>query len=93
MPVRVTEFDLNTENEQPQADYKHDFIQPSSVSASRCGGRMAVGCAMQNATMYRRGWTAKPNMDVGRKLIDETWDTDATGTTALAGRWSAASLC
>ena len=91
LPVRVTEFDVNVDDEQIQADYTRDFLiamfsHPSVVGVQFWG--FWEGRHWQpKAALYRRDWTEKPNGTVYRKLVQETWHTDETGDTNAAGRW------
>ena len=91
LPVRVTEFDVNTDDEEIQADYTRDFLiamfsHPSVVGVQLWG--FWEGRHWQpKAALYRQDWTEKPNGAAYRKLVQETWHTDETGVTDAAGRW------
>jgi endo-1,4-beta-xylanase len=91
LPVRITEFDVNVDDEEIQADYTRDFLiamfsHPSVVGVQMWG--FWEGRHWQpKAALYRKDWTEKPNGAAFRKLVHETWTTDATGTTDENGRW------
>lgn len=90
LPVRITEFDVNTDDEEIQADYTRDFMiamfsHPSVVGVQLWG--FWEGRHWQpKAALYRKDWTEKPNGAAFRKLVHETWQTDETGVTDAAGR-------
>lgn len=91
LPIRITEFDVNTDDEQAQADYTRDFLivafsQPSVVGV-QLWGFWAGSDWQPQCALYRKDWTEKPNGAVFRKLVTETWHTDAGGVTDTDGRW------
>lgn len=93
LPIRITEFDVNVDDEEIQADYTRDFMiamfsHPSVVGVQQWG--FWEGRHWQpKAALYRKDWTEKPNGAAFRKLVRETWHTDATGATDERGEWSA----
>lgn len=92
VPVRVTEFDVNTDDPEIQADYTRDFMiamfsHPSVIGVQQWG--FWAGRHWQpQAALYAKDWTERPNGAAYRKLIKETWHTDATGETDADGGWS-----
>lgn len=92
LPVRITEFDVNMDDEEIQADYTRDFMiamfsHPSVVGVQQWG--FWEGRHWQpKAALYRKDWTEKPNGAAYRKLVLETWHTDETGVTDASGSWS-----
>lgn len=92
LPVRITEFDVNVDDEEIQADYTRDFMiamfsHPSVVGVQQWG--FWEGRHWQpKAALYRKDWTEKPNGAAYRKLVKETWHTDETGETDANGAWS-----
>lgn len=93
LPVRITEFDVNVDDEEIQADYTRDFMiamfsHPSVVGVQQWG--FWEGRHWQpKAALYRKDWTEKPNGAAYRKLVQETWHTDESGVTNADGKWSA----
>ncbi len=91
LPVRVTEFDINTDDEEVQADYTRDFLiamySHASVVGVQLWGFWEGAHWIPSAAMYRRDWTEKPNGRAYRGLVLEAWRTRATGTTDAAGTW------
>jgi endo-1,4-beta-xylanase len=92
LPVRVTEFDVTVDDEEIQADYTRDFLiamfSHPSVVGVQFWGFWAGRHWEPKAALYRTDWTEKPNGTVYRKLVKETWNTEAAGRTDEAGRWS-----
>ncbi len=80
LPLVITEFDMDTDDEQLQADFTRDlmtlaFSHPSVEGIVFWGfweGRQAV----PQAAMYRQDWTIKPNGEVYRDLVLGEWWTD-----------------
>lgn len=91
LPIRITEFDVSTDDEAIQGDYTRDFLiamfsHPSVVGVQFWGfweGRHWE----PKAALYRKDWTEKPNGAAYRKLVHETWRTDESGRTDADGRW------
>ncbi len=93
LPIRITEFDVWTDDEALQADYTRDFLtlmfsHPAVVGVQHWGfwaGRhWRPICAM-----YRGDWSEKPNGVVYRDLVLDKWMTRTTVSTNDAGRGSA----
>ncbi len=93
LPVRITEFDVNVDDEEIQADYTRDFLiamfsHPSVVGVQQWG--FWAGRHWQpKAALFTKDWKEKPNGAAYRKLVHETWRTDERGTTNAEGRWAA----
>ncbi len=81
LEIAVTEFDVNSRDEQLQADYLRDvmtvmFSHPDVVSFLMWGfweGRHWF----PDAAMFRRDWTPKPSALVYQDLVLNQWWTDA----------------
>jgi endo-1,4-beta-xylanase len=79
LPVKVTEFDINTTDEQQQAKdtrrfYRVCFAHPA-VDAIVMWGFWEGRHWRPNAALWRKDWTIKPNAEAYVKLIDEEWIT------------------
>lgn len=93
LPVRFTEFDIPTSDEELQADFTRDFLilaysHPSVVGVQHWGfweGRHWK----PPAAMYRLDWSEKPNAKAYKDLVLHQWRTDMTSKTDAAGRLSA----
>jgi GH35 family endo-1,4-beta-xylanase len=87
--IQVTEFDINTEDEDYQAAYTRDcvtalFAHPA-VDGIVCWGFWEGAHWIANAAFYRRDWTRKPNGQAWHDLVRKTWWTNADFTTATDG--------
>ncbi len=91
LPVRITEFDINTDDEELQADYTRDFLIAMYSHASVVGvqhwGFWEGAHWIPRAAMYRTNWTEKPNARAYKALVLDAWRTRATGTTDAQGSW------
>lgn len=90
LPLHVTEFDVNTEDELTQAEYTRDFYlalfaHPSVDSITTWGfwgGKMWI----PQAQMWREDWSMKPNAEAFVKLVTDTLHTHETSTTDTEGQ-------
>jgi GH35 family endo-1,4-beta-xylanase len=92
LPMRITEFDINTDDEQLQADYTRDFLilmysHPSVVGVQMWGFWESAHWRPRSA-MYRADWTEKPNAKAYRTLVLDQWRTKLDGATAADGRYA-----
>ncbi|WFB36288.1 endo-1,4-beta-xylanase [Kiritimatiellota bacterium B12222] len=94
LAIRITEFDVNTDDEMLQADYTRDlltvaFSHPAVVGV-QCWGFWAGAHWRPRAAMYSKEWVAKPNAEIWKELSQETWWTNLSGKTdaegSMAGR-------
>jgi endo-1,4-beta-xylanase len=91
VPMQVTEFDIDIDDEQLQADYTRDFMT-TIFAHPKMNGFMVWGFWANrhwkpNGAMYRADWTEKPNLGVWNELIYKKWWTNATGKTDDTGRY------
>jgi GH35 family endo-1,4-beta-xylanase len=90
--LEVTEFDINTADEQTQADYTRDFMtvmfaQPQ-VKAFVMWGFWEGAHWIPSGAMYRRDWTPKPNAAVWNDLVFKKWWTNVNGKTGAQGSFA-----
>ena len=93
LPIEATEFDVETTDEELQADYMRDhllafFSHPSTIGVIMWGfweGRHWK----PSAALWRKDWSAKPNGQVWQDLILKEWWTNADGKTNRAGAYTA----
>jgi GH35 family endo-1,4-beta-xylanase len=91
LPMKVTEFDVATDDEQLQADYSRDFLT-LAFSYPQITGVSSFGFWQQNiwnplVAYYRPDWTPKPNILAMKDLLYQKWWTDASGQTAANGKY------
>jgi GH35 family endo-1,4-beta-xylanase len=93
LPVRFTEFDVWTRDEELQADFTRDFLilafsHPSVVGVQHWG--FWETCHWRPAAaMYRADWSEKPNAKVYKDLVLHQWRTNLVGATGADGRYAA----
>src|SRR5207249_1964508 len=85
LPVRITELDIDSNDEKLQADYLRDFLT-ASFSHPNVNGIMVWGFWegahwRPNAAMYRKDWTPRPIASVWKDLIYKQWWTDQHAST------------
>src|SRR5690606_27336867 len=90
MKFRITAFDVDTDDEELQADYTRDFLticfSHPQVLGVQVWGFWEGAHWRPRAAMFRQDWTEKPNGAAWRDLIYNEWQTDETRTTAGDGR-------
>lgn len=91
LPVRITEFDVNTDDEELQADYTRDFLiamySHASVVGVQLWGFWETAHWIPRGAMYRASWTEKPNARAYKSLVLDQWRTRASGATDAQGTW------
>jgi endo-1,4-beta-xylanase len=90
LKIGITEFDVDTDDEQLQADYTRDFLtlvfSHPSVNGFQMWGFWEGAHWRGKAAMYRTDWSEKPNGKAYRELVHGTWRTDDLKTTGGDGR-------
>ena len=91
LPVRFTEFDIKTDDEELQADYTRDFLTLAFSHASVVGvqlwGFWERAHWIPEAAMYRADWSEKPNARAYKALVLDQWRTRTSGATDAQGVW------
>jgi endo-1,4-beta-xylanase len=89
LPVQITEFDINSPDEQLQADYTRDFlIACYSHPVITCFNKWGFWQGAHwkpDAAMFRKDWTEKPNAAVWREWVTKKWKTNVTATSNKKG--------
>ena len=90
LEFKITEFDVDTDDEQLQADYLRDFLT-LTFSHPRFTGFQVWGFWESahwkpRAAMIRADWTERLSATVWRDLVLGQWQTDETRTTGADGR-------
>lgn len=91
IPIRITEFDINTSDQALQADYTRDFLiaafsHPSVVGVQFWGFWEKAHWRPAGA-FFRADWSEKPAARVYRSLVLGRWRTRAQGSTDVRGDW------
>lgn len=92
LAIRATEFDIDTFDEQMQADYTRDFLtiffsHPATVGVQKWGF-WAGAHWRPNAAMYHQDWTPKPNQRAWYQTVYGTFWNDFSGQTDEKGEFS-----
>ena len=91
LPVRFTEFDVRTTDEDLQADFTRDFLIAAYSHASVVGvqlwGFWERAHWIPEGAMYRADWSEKPNARAYKALVLDAWRTRLTGATDADGVW------
>jgi GH35 family endo-1,4-beta-xylanase len=92
LPVRITELDVDSNDEQLQADYFRDFLT-ASFSHPQINGILLWGFWESqhwrpDAALFRKDWSIKPNGQVWKNLVMGKWWTNADGATGANGTYS-----
>lgn len=91
LPIKITEFDTVTPDEQLQADYTRDFLTAAFSHPSTAGfimwgfwdGRHWLG----DAPMFYPDWSLKPSGQAWIDLVHKEWWTRASGTADARGHY------
>jgi GH35 family endo-1,4-beta-xylanase len=92
IPIRITELDIDTSDEQLQADYFRDFLI-ASYSDPEINGIMLWGFWeaqhwLPDAALFRKDWSIKPNGQVWKDLVLGKWRTNVDGKSGGDGVFS-----
>ncbi len=84
LPITITEFDFETDDEQLQAEYLRDFMTAvfahEGVDAFVQWGFWEGAHWRPDAALYRADWSIKPNGQAYLNLVFDQWWTDETVT-------------
>ncbi|MEI8408947.1 MULTISPECIES: endo-1,4-beta-xylanase [unclassified Kribbella] len=85
----ITEFDVDTDDLQLQADYTRDFMtvmfSNPNVNQISNFGIWANNIYNPRVALYNADWSPKPNGLVWEDLIKRQWHTSVSGQTSAAG--------
>ena len=90
LPIRITEFDVNTDDEQLQADYTRDFLilaysHPSVVGVQHWGFWEKAHWRPR-AALFRADWSPKPAATAYEDLVLHQWRTKLQGQAGASGK-------
>ncbi|MFK7820375.1 MAG: endo-1,4-beta-xylanase [Planctomycetaceae bacterium] len=85
VPISITEFDVNSRDEQLQADYLRDYLtmafSQSAVEQFLHWGFWESSHWLPDAALYRADFSIKPNGQAYEDLVFGSWWSDVRGTT------------
>jgi GH35 family endo-1,4-beta-xylanase len=92
IPIRITELDIDSTDEQLLADYFRDFLTVS-FSDPEINGILLWGFWQgqhwrPDAALFRNDWSIKPNGQVWKDLVLGKWWTNTDGSSAADGTYS-----
>ena len=89
VPLQLTEFDIDTRDEQLQADYLRDVMTLTfghpSFNAIVMWGFWEGRHWRPDAALWREDWSIKPAGEIWKELVFETWWTDRQHVTNASG--------
>ena len=89
LPVQLTEFDINSPDEELQTDYLRDFLiavySHPAVTGVTLWGFWEARHWKPDAGMFRRDWSPKGTAAVWRELVTGAWKTHKTVATDKHG--------
>lgn len=92
LPIAITEFDINTNDDELQADYLRDFYSAAfshpAVNQIILWGFWEGRHWLPDAALWRRDWTIKPSGQAYQDLVFRTWWTNADGKTNASGAYA-----
>jgi GH35 family endo-1,4-beta-xylanase len=87
--IKVTEMDVDLEDERLRADYLRDFLiavfSHPAVDAILQWGFWEGSHWLPSAALFRRDWTARPHGQAYIDLVPRDWRTDVSGRTDRNG--------
>jgi GH35 family endo-1,4-beta-xylanase len=91
LPIVITEFDMDTQDEELQARYMRDFMTAAFSHPTIAGitqwGFWETRHWMPNAALWRKDWSIRPHGQVYLDLIHKEWATNSRGRTSRTGSW------
>lgn len=90
LPLMVSEFDMNIQDENLQADYTRDFLKvwfshPATEAYIMWGFWAKAHWMGERGAIYRQDWSPKPNLNAYTDLVLNEWWTAETLTTNMEG--------
>lgn len=89
IPIEITEFDINTDDEELQGDYTRDFLiavySHPSVEGVNLWGFWENKHWKPLAAMFRKDWSERLAAQAWRDLVIGAWKTNTSNTTDING--------
>jgi endo-1,4-beta-xylanase len=97
LPIQISEFDIDTSDEELQVHYTRDFMT-ACFSHPALSGVMIWGFWegahwRPRAALWNKDWTLRPNGRVWLDLVTKEWWTNTNGMTAADGKLSTRGFC
>lgn len=92
LPIKITEFDIVTPDEELQADWTRDFMTAAFSHPATVGfvmwGFWDGAHWLHDAPLFYRDWTLKPSGQAWIDLVFDQWWTDVIGATDAGGAYT-----
>ncbi len=89
--IKITELDINTQDNELQADYLRDFytiiFSHPAAEAIISWGFWEKYHWLPDAAWYTKKWEEKPIAAMHKKMVFDEWWTDENGTTGTNGKY------
>ncbi|OAQ42001.1 hypothetical protein A5893_02455 [Pedobacter psychrophilus] len=89
LPIQISEFDINSNDDEFKAKYMGDFMkavfsQPLTIGFVQWGFWEGMHW-FPVAALWDKDWNLRANGKVFTQLVNKTWNTNVSGTTDKAG--------
>ncbi|TCN59554.1 hypothetical protein D0809_06515 [Flavobacterium circumlabens] len=89
LPIQISEFDINSNDDEFKANYMRDFMkavfsQPSTIGFVQWGFWEGMHW-FPVAALWDKDWNIRPQGRVYTQLVDKTWNTSVSGETGKNG--------
>lgn len=97
LPIIITEFDINCDDDEFKANYLRDFITAVFSHPSTTGllqwGFWAGAHWFPSAALWNEDWSIRPNGKVYVDLITKKWNTRYIGASSDSGKCQVRGFC
>lgn len=97
LPIQISEFDIDTSDEDLQVHYTRDFLTACfshpAVSGVMMWGFWEGAHWRPRAALWNQDWTLRPNGRVWLDLVTKEWWTNTNGVTAANGKFFTRGFC
>ena len=97
LPIQISEFDIDTSDEELQVHYTRDFLTACfshpAVSGVMMWGFWESAHWRPRAALWGKDWTLRPNGRVWLDLVTKVWWTNTNGITPANGIFSTRGFC
>ncbi len=97
LPIIITEFDINSDDDEFKANYLRDFFTAVFSHPSTTGllqwGFWAGAHWFPSAALWNKDWSIRPNGRVYVDLVTQKWNTNYAGATSDSGMCRVRGFC
>jgi hypothetical protein len=97
LPIQISEFDINSKDDDFKANYLRDFMiaiysHPSTIGFVQWGFWEGQHW-FPVAALWNKDWTLRKHGKVYTELVTKTWFTNAEGKTSKDGKYKVRGFC